>query len=144
MPTLLKSDAMPKLLNAINDHQFKQWTTYSADSREVAILAGEVAVLGSLFWELSNLIEDVDIYERAGNKEVYAKFTEILTTRFNAENEYGYADSSTVILPKEGIKDNHRVRWVGALGQSKEDLKNGCRNGVEWVERELAKMVIMP
>lgn len=143
MPTLLKSDAMPKLLNAINDHQFKQWTTYSADPREAGILAGEVAILGALFWELSNLIDDVDIYERAANKEVYAKFSDILNAKFNAEYEYGYVDSST-ILPQEGRKNSRRVRWVRTSGQTTEDLKTGCRNGVQWVEQELAKMVIMP
>jgi hypothetical protein len=121
---VLKNDAMRKTLNAINQHQFDRWTTYSATPQGTAGIEGEVAVLGSLFWELSNLIEDVDIHERGANKDVYAKFTDILKTRFNADAEYGYVGS--FYTPElEARKDGHRI-------------------GVQWVEQELAKMVLAP
>lgn len=121
---VLKNDAMLKVLNAINEHQFAQWKTYSANPREAAELEGEVAVLGSLFWELSDLLHDVDLNERGANKEVYAKFTDIMADRFNAETGYGYI----------GI----------AHSDEREARKNGHRKGVEWVEQELAKMVLAP
>lgn len=69
------------------------------------------------------MIHDVQIHERGANKEVYAKFTDAINTRFNAENEYGYVASDK---PRQ------------------EDRKNGFRNGVQWVEQELAKMVLAP
>jgi hypothetical protein len=121
---VLKNDAMLKTLNAINEHQFAQWKTYSADPREASELEGEVAVLGSLFWELSDLLHDVDVNERGADKEVYAKFTGILNTRFSAESGYGYAGN--LYTPEQ------------------EARKNGHRIGVEWVEQELAKMVLAP
>lgn len=120
---VLKVDAMLKTLNAINDHQFAQWTTYAANPSTAAELEGEVAVLGSLFWELSDMIHDVQIYEQGANKEVYAKFTEAINTRFSAANDYGYTATDT---------------------EQQEERKNGFRNGVQWVEQELAKMVLAP
>lgn len=121
---VLKNDAMRKVLNGINQHQFDRWTTHSATPQENAGKEGEVAVLGSLFWELANLIEDVDIYERSANKEVYAKFTEIMNTRFNADAGYGYA-GNLYTPEQEARKEGHRI-------------------GVQWVEQELAKMVLAP
>jgi PleD family two-component response regulator len=118
---VLKNDAMLKVLNAINEHQFAQWKTFSANPLEAAELEGEVAVLGSLFWELSDMIHDVQIYEQGANKAVYAKFTDAMNTRFSVKNNYGYVVSDTA---------------------QQEERKNGFRNGVQWVEQELAKMVL--
>lgn len=120
---VLKNDAMLKILNAINEHQFAQWKTYAASPSTAAELEGEVAVLGSLFWVLSDLIHDVQIYEQGANKKVYAKFTEAINARFSAECDYGYVATDTA---------------------QQEERKNGFRNGVQWVEQELAKMVLAP
>lgn len=132
---ILKNDAMLKTLNAINEHQFTQWKTYAASPTTAAELEGEVAVLGSLFWVLSDLIHDVQIYEQGANKEVYAKFTEVINTRFNAEHDYGY----TAFDPA-----GHDYGHFATGTAQPEDRKNGFRNGVQWVEQELAEMVLAP